>query len=120
MTDLLIGFFIVLACLFWWHQRGVKVSALVAVRRYCKRLGLQLLDETVQIYRMRPTRDQRGEWVLRRYFRFEFTSTGSQRYIAHATFVGVILETVDLPPYLPPLEDEPPSSVDPCRPCGMP
>lgn len=90
----------------WWHQRGMKDAALVQVFRRCETLGLQLLDDTVQLHRLKPVKNGAGNWVLERRYRFEFTSTGSQRYAGVATFVGRQFAGWQLPPYISPVADD--------------
>lgn len=90
----------------WWHQRGMKDAALVQVFKRCERLGLQLLDDTVQLHRIKPAKNSAGNWVMKRSYTFEFTSTGSQRYNAIATFIGHQFDQWQLPPYVSPFPEE--------------
>ncbi len=105
MIDLL--FLLAIFCFFvaWWHQRGMKDIALRKIRKKCEGLQLQLLDETVQVYRWKIKRNQAGDWVLQRSYQFEFTSLGEERYRGEAVFLGLAFEGLHLPPYRIPSED---------------
>jgi hypothetical protein len=107
MGSLLLITVLTIVFVFWWHQRGMKDWALVLVNRRCARLGLQLLDETVQLVRLWPAREESGNWVLRRRYRFEFTSTGRERYPGEALLCGRTFVGLELPPYIwPDVVDE--------------
>lgn len=106
MKDVLIFFGLCILFLVWWHQRGIKDRALKEVARRCQRQGLQLLDETVQLVRLWPVKNAAGNLVLRRRYRFEFTSTGSERYTGEALMLGLWFEELRLPAYAcPPTDD---------------
>lgn len=102
MEDLVALLALMFAFLLWWHQRGVKDRALRTAHARCAQLGLQLLDETVQLASMRPARDAAGNWAMRRRYRFEFTSTGDVRYVGELELVGLSMTAFELPPYAMP------------------
>lgn len=106
MEDLLLIFIIAIIFMSWWHQRGMKDGALVTTHALCQKKGLQLLDETVQLSSVRPARNRAGNWVLRRRYRFEFTSTGGERYQGEAVLCGLQFEALELPPYAVPADWE--------------
>lgn len=65
--------------------------------RICRQQNLQLLDQTVALHRMWPSRDGRGNLKIEREFRFEFSSDGTNRYggqiqLLGKTFTRAILE----------------------------
>lgn len=93
----LLGLALLFLC--WWHQRGVKDWALRQAQWRCEQLGLQLLDETVQLCALWPVKDRAGRRVLRRRYRFEFTSTGNERYSGELQLEGLELVGFELPPY---------------------
>lgn len=65
--------------------------ALSQCRKTCRELSIQLLDQTVERQSSRLTRTNGGRLVLRREYRFEFTTTGEQRY---AGFICIIRKRV--------------------------
>ncbi|MBT8146714.1 MAG: DUF3301 domain-containing protein [Gammaproteobacteria bacterium] len=90
---------------FWWHSDGVKSLALKQVDTHCQKLGLQLLDQTMVIKGLSPVRGESGSLCLRRRYRFEFTSTGEQRYRGLIVMVGRKQQAIELEPHILP-EDQ--------------
>lgn len=91
---------------FWWHSDQVKHDALQRVHQHCQHLGLQLLDQTLVIKGLAPARDESGSLCLRRTYRFEFSSTGEERYQGTVTLTGRRLQQITLEPHIMP-EDTP-------------
>lgn len=89
---------------FWWQSDQIKQLALVAVAQYCKRQDLQLLDQTMVLQGVWPSRNSLGSLVLRRTYRFEFTTTGSERYQGTVILHGKKLTTLDIPAHILPDE----------------
>lgn len=54
----------------------------------CRRAGVQLLDDTVEIVRVRLRRNARGRFALQREYRFEFTVEGDRRQQGWVTLRG--------------------------------
>jgi hypothetical protein len=73
---------------FWVASLQARENALRVVRQACERDGLQLLDETAAVVRLRLGRDSRGQVRWRRLYRFEFAE-GPSRRLGHAEFVGL-------------------------------
>ncbi|MFN3880777.1 MAG: DUF3301 domain-containing protein [Nitrincola lacisaponensis] len=94
--------FCLLGCLalFWWQNLKMREIALKAVKHYCDREGLQLLDQSVALKGMGFQRDPHtGQLVLRRRYRFEFTSTGDERYQGTVVLHGQRLAGITTEPY---------------------
>lgn len=86
--------------LLWWQNLKMREIALVAVKRYCDREGLQLLDQSVALKKINFKRDQHsGNVVLRRNYKFEFTSTGDERYSGMVEMHGQRLAGITTEPY---------------------
>lgn len=81
--------------LFWVASMQARENALRVVHRACERDGLQLLDETVAVVRLRVGRDGRGQARWRRLYRFEFAE-GAQRRTGYAEFVGLHCTRLEL------------------------
>ncbi len=73
---------------FWVDGMRAREAAIVAARRACERDGLQLLDETVALSRLRPARDASGRMRLRRTYAFEF-AVGAERRNGWVEMLGV-------------------------------
>ncbi len=101
----------------WPLQQKAKESAVTAVRRRCQQEGLQLLDDTLVLERMRVKRPGRGQGRLQavgesgkastlpvvvRTYRFEFSSTGDQRYKGLITLQGRKVASIEMEPYRSP------------------
>lgn len=54
----------------------------------CRRAGVQLLDDTVELVRVRVQRDARGRLALQREYRFEFTMDGDRRQRGWVSLLG--------------------------------
>lgn len=106
MRELLVLVLLGFCLLGWWHWRGIKDLALQEARRRCRQLELQLLDETVQLASVRLAKGDRGERVLLRRYRFEFTCTGGERLSGSIGLRGRSVEDLALPVHLMPATGE--------------
>lgn len=90
----------VLAILGWLWLDGLKArdAAIAAARKACGADGLQLLDDTVSITRLKPARDDDGRLLLQRVYTFEYSDTGDNRRRGSVTLLGhdVLLINVGL------------------------
>lgn len=92
-------FLLAIACAWWWQARELKEQALHAVKRHCKALNLQLLDDSLVLFRLHPERHPRRGWYLARHYHFEFTSTGDERYTGEITLCGHQIGPIELDPH---------------------
>ena len=91
--------------LYLWRSGQFTETARRLARNHCEQLGLQLLDDSMVISGMWPMRNSDGRLVLRRTYRFEFASTGDQRYRGRLVLEGLRLRDIELDAYrLPPQE----------------
>ena len=86
-------------CWYWWRALGMKEVALASTRRYCQKMGVELLDDTVVLRAFWLKRDPRGRVCMWRRFHFEFTSTGEERYLGRIVLLGNYVETIQLQPH---------------------
>jgi hypothetical protein len=63
----------------WYDSTRVREIAIRVARQACQSEGVQLLDETVAVTRIRPARDDDGRFVFHRLYHFEYSDTGSNR-----------------------------------------
>ena len=96
-----LGFFAAVAS-FWWQSDLVKNKALKIASNHCRKLSVQLLDQTMVIKGIWPVRNESGSLQLRRRYNSEFSSTGEQRYHGVLTMSGKILQQVELEPHVIP------------------
>lgn len=64
---------------FWYDSVQAREAGIRAVKHACGAEGLQLLDETIAIARLRPRRDETGRACWLRVYQFEYTDTGDNR-----------------------------------------
>lgn len=83
----------------WFDGLGARETAVEAARRACAAEGVQLLDETVVLASLWPRRAERGTFVLRRVYRFEFSDTGNNRLGGSITLSGAVVQALYLEPH---------------------
>ncbi len=99
LSDMLVLLLLALAAVFWWKTQQIKPHALQAATKRCEQEGLQLLDQSVVLRRVRFKRGTDGRLHACRRFRFEFSSTGVARYYGYVEVVGHRVASVSLDPH---------------------
>jgi len=64
---------------FWWSNTQSRETAIKLARTACTRCGVQLLDETVTLQKLRPSRSPKGHMSIARWYTFEFSASGNDR-----------------------------------------
>jgi len=85
---------------FWQQALRSKEIARSAGKLACERVGVQLLDDTVELTRLRWRRDPAGVLRAYRHYRFEFTADGSHRFRGELALLGRRVLFVELEPHL--------------------
>ncbi|TAN05466.1 MAG: DUF3301 domain-containing protein [Rhodanobacteraceae bacterium] len=80
----------------WYHVLRLRERATLHARRLCERHGLQMLDDSVALHRLRLQR-QRGKWQVLREYRFDTSLGGNDRRTASLTLRGDHVMHVSLP-----------------------
>jgi hypothetical protein len=72
---------LILAGMVWYWQAGMQCRdiAIATARNTCTSEGLQLLDGTVALRRIRPFYNSNGHFGLLRTFGFEYSTDGISR-----------------------------------------
>lgn len=83
----------------WADSLRARERAVRAGRAACERHGLQLLDDTVAIARLRLARDEDGRLKLLRTYAFEFSDTGDNRRQGVIVLRGAEIQELQLEPY---------------------
>lgn len=93
----LIPFFVIAALVWFWFD-GLKVreTAISVTRAACARRGVQFLDETVALRRLRTARNTHGQLVWRRIYGFEYSLNGVDRYQGTILLHGNTAQMVDI------------------------
>ena len=90
----------------WWQSDKVKLRTLQQVHQHCRQLNLQLLDQTMVLKGLWPSRDNSGSIRLRRRYEFEFSVTGEKRYKGTVIAMGSNIFSLDLEPHALPEQDQ--------------
>lgn len=83
---------------YWLDNMRTTELARGIGRNACERAGVLFLDDSVIMSKIR-LRLQRGQPILFREYRFEFTSDGSRRYSGRIVMLGKHLQEVELDAY---------------------
>lgn len=85
-----------LAIWFWQDTLRARETAVSRARRYCQDINYQFLDETVSLASMKAGRDFSGNFAFHRYYRFEFSLDGHNRFSGTAFMIGHHLQSIQL------------------------
>ena len=84
----------------WRDSLRAREAAVAICARACDGEGLQFLDQTVALIRIRLS-FKRGQPRFRRVYGFEFSRDGSDRYSGTATLLGPYLESLHMGAWSP-------------------
>ncbi|WP_369854693.1 DUF3301 domain-containing protein [Candidatus Thalassolituus haligoni] len=93
---------LLLLAVIWWGwsvQQKVRLVALKHARRRCQDEGVQLLDDTLVLERMKPAMGRGSLLIWQRCYGFEFSSTGEHRYSGTVQMRGLTLQAVEMAAY---------------------
>ena len=87
---------LILMALFWLWYSGAKAKekAIQCVQIACRETDMQLLDGTIFLRKLWPSRMKSGYLGLLRFYQFEYTQRGAER------FRGLIVMSSDRMEYL--------------------
>jgi len=88
---------LVLGAWLWVDSMRAREAALDAGRRACEAEGVQFLDWTVAVVKMRVSRAEDGRLRIRRIYQFEFSDTGNNRLAGSITLLGTHLVALHMP-----------------------
>lgn len=87
------------AFLYWQSSQKIKEIAWRATKRRCDELELQMLDGYIAMMKLSLGKDGLGKWQLIRYYQFEFSATGGDRYRGMITMHARQVDSIQLDPY---------------------
>jgi hypothetical protein len=90
---------VIAAVVFWIDSLRARERALAAGRVACERYGVQLLDETVAIAKVRLARNDDGRIRIARTYTFEFSDTGNNRRHGAIVMRGAEVTDLQVEPY---------------------
>jgi len=80
----------------WLDSLKAREAAVAAAKAACAGEALLLLDDTVAIASVRPSRDDLGHFRVRRTYAFEYTDTGHERRPGSIAMLGSRVLAIDL------------------------
>ncbi|WP_045225975.1 DUF3301 domain-containing protein [Methyloterricola oryzae] len=81
---------------FWFDSLAAREAGVAAARKACQSEGLQLLDETIALERVRFGRNERGTLMLNRVYAFEYSDTGNNRLRGSVHLLGSRVTLLDI------------------------
>ena len=102
LSDIAVFSVLAVVAMIWWQTQAIRQIAIRHASQYCKRKGLQFLDEGISLNIAGLKRNSRGSLSLLRRCRFEFSATGDDRYQGEVIMLGKQLVDIKTPPYREP------------------
>ena len=99
LSDLVILTLLAAVLCLWWKGQGAREAAQRAVKQHCRDMDVQWLDQHVALRGFWFKRNQRGRLCGWRAYRFEFSSTGDERYEGRVVMLGREVESIQLQPH---------------------
>lgn len=81
---------------FWWDSLQKREIALARTRLACEQAGVQFLDASVALRRLRLARDDDQRVRLHREYAFEFSCEGDDRQAGRIWLLGERVEGITL------------------------
>jgi hypothetical protein len=81
---------------FWWDSLQKRELAINAARVVCERSGVQFLDDSVALSKMRMRRDSEKRARVYREFSFDYSSLGDDRQAGRVYLLGEVVLSADL------------------------
>ena len=87
--------------LFWYWRAAdaIKQKAFLAVKRHCKEMDVQLLDDSLALRGFWLKRDAHNNLRWWRSYQFEFSTTGEERYKGLVVTLAGEVQTIQLQPH---------------------
>jgi hypothetical protein len=96
LSDLFVLFALAVILSIWWRGQGVREIALKAVEAHCQEMNVQWLDQHVALRGFWLKRNTKGRLCGWRAYKFEFSSTGDERYEGRVVLLGREVESIQL------------------------
>ncbi|HIF51918.1 MAG TPA: DUF3301 domain-containing protein [Thiotrichaceae bacterium] len=96
MSEIIFLLLLGLVIWFWQDTLRAREIAVSRARRYCQEIDFQFLDETVALSSLKPGRNYSGNFAFHRYYQFEFSLDGHNRFNGTAYLIGNQLQSIQL------------------------
>lgn len=80
----------------WWDTNRAREKATRAALSACRQAGVQFLDQTVVLGKVRLRRDASGQVSLARLYQFEFSRQGQDRAGGFVAMLGHHVKEIHL------------------------
>ncbi|AEF54240.1 DUF3301 domain-containing protein [Marinomonas posidonica] len=87
LTDIIIALLLASMLYAWWRNITIREKATLSAKHHCESYNLQLLDESIAGIKWWPCWHQ-GNLMIKRVYKFEFSSSGVARYSGTITYLG--------------------------------
>lgn len=104
-AEFLLIVLIILLIVLWQDSSRCYEIAYRYAREVCLQNGVNFLDDSLVIRKLWIKRDARGNFRLQRYYDFEFSTDGSQRYQGGITMLGRQTQNFTMDAYRMPGDD---------------
>lgn len=103
MTALLVSLLAIAAGGWLWsNARAASEAAIHHGHRACRQAGVQWLDQSVHLVKLRLRRGQNGRLGLERHYRFEYSRDGDDRHSGRVVLFGTeLVEMIGPASHLP-------------------
>lgn len=81
---------------FWLDSTRSKEIAVQASVQACREIGVQFLDQTVSLSKMKPVRNAKGRLTFMRIYSFDFSLNGAERLQGRAVMYGQTVKQIHL------------------------
>lgn len=96
MSEIIFLIILCLAIWFWQDALHARELAVKRSRHYCNDINYQFLDESVVMISIKPGRDFSGNFAFHRYYHFEFSDDGKNRFSGTAHLIKHHLQSIQL------------------------
>jgi hypothetical protein len=81
---------------FWVDSTRAKEAAVRYCKHQCDKEGGQLLDQTVQLSKLRLQRNRRGVMQFRREYSFDYSYQGDDRLSGYVVMLGLSVQLIHM------------------------
>ena len=99
MINYIVFFTLIGLIWYWWNSISAYEVAYKEAKIACQRMGLQFLDDTLDVIKFRLCRHPRGHMQICRVYEFEFSSDGNSRYKGFVSPSGLKYDSIDMEAY---------------------
>jgi len=83
----------------FWHHLGIRQYALQSARQITQKAGVQLLDQSIYLRKIRLAKSSSSLLALERSYEFEFSTRGDRRFLGWVVMRGRRMERSELQAY---------------------